>query len=83
MLDICLKKKIVFLLVSLCYVLFFLGLVSKIYPVDKLLDEAISCGEKIAGNSKLVVAMAKEAVNAGNCVAMTMGRGALQFIFSF
>ncbi|KYO27562.1 enoyl-CoA hydratase, mitochondrial isoform B [Alligator mississippiensis] len=40
------------------------GLVSKIFPVEKLLEEAISCGEKIAGNSKLVVAIAKEAVNA-------------------
>lgn len=40
------------------------GLVSKVFPVDKLLDAAISCAEKIAGNSKLVVAMAKESVNA-------------------
>ncbi|KAG9341119.1 hypothetical protein JZ751_019873 [Albula glossodonta] len=40
------------------------GLVSKIYPVDQLVQEAIKCGEKIAGNSKLVSAMAKEAVNA-------------------
>lgn len=42
-----------------------LGLVSKVFPVDKLLDAAISCAEKIASNSKLVVAMAKESVNAG------------------
>uniref|UniRef100_A0A8C5RQK2 Enoyl-CoA hydratase, mitochondrial n=1 Tax=Laticauda laticaudata TaxID=8630 RepID=A0A8C5RQK2_LATLA len=40
------------------------GLVSKVCPVEKLLDEAIGCGEKIARHSKLVVAMAKEAVNA-------------------
>uniref|UniRef100_A0A8B9SJK7 Enoyl-CoA hydratase, mitochondrial n=1 Tax=Anas platyrhynchos TaxID=8839 RepID=A0A8B9SJK7_ANAPL len=40
------------------------GLVSKVFPVDKLLDAAISCAEKIASNSKLVVAMAKESVNA-------------------
>ncbi|XP_030603505.1 enoyl-CoA hydratase, mitochondrial [Archocentrus centrarchus] len=40
------------------------GLVSKVYPVDQLVSEAIKCGEKIAGNSKLVSAMAKEAVNA-------------------
>jgi len=33
--------------------------------VDQLVSEAIKCGEKIAGNSKLVSAMAKEAVNAG------------------
>ncbi|XP_013917922.1 PREDICTED: enoyl-CoA hydratase, mitochondrial [Thamnophis sirtalis] len=40
------------------------GLVSKVCPVDKLLDEAVGCAEKIARHSKLVVAMAKEAVNA-------------------
>lgn len=38
---------------------------SDIYPVDQLVSEAIKCGEKIASNSKLVTAMAKEAVNAG------------------
>ncbi|KAM4599833.1 enoyl-CoA hydratase, mitochondrial isoform 1-T1 [Fundulus diaphanus] len=40
------------------------GLVSKIYPVDQLVSEAVKCGEKIAANSKLVSIMAKEAVNA-------------------
>ncbi|KAG7512835.1 hypothetical protein JOB18_041130 [Solea senegalensis] len=40
------------------------GLVSKIYPVDQLVAEAVKCGEKVAANSKLVSAMAKEAVNA-------------------
>jgi len=47
--------------VALCV----LGLVSKIYPVEDLVSEAVKCGEKIAANSKLVSAMAKEAVNAG------------------
>lgn len=42
-----------------------LGLVSKVFPVEKLLDAAIACAEKIASNSKLVAAMAKESVNAG------------------
>lgn len=46
-------------------VFIFIGLVSKVFPVDQLVSEAIKCGEKIAGNSKLVSAMAKEAVNAG------------------
>ncbi|KTF94416.1 hypothetical protein cypCar_00006213 [Cyprinus carpio] len=40
------------------------GLVSKVFPVDQLVSEAVRCGEKISGNSKLVSAMAKEAVNA-------------------
>lgn len=41
------------------------GLVSDIYPVDQVVSEAIKCAEKIASNSKLVTAMAKEAINAG------------------
>ncbi|KAA0717935.1 Enoyl-CoA hydratase, mitochondrial [Triplophysa tibetana] len=40
------------------------GLVSKVVPAEQLVSEAIKCGEKIAANSKLVSAMAKEAVNA-------------------
>ncbi|XP_068927328.1 enoyl-CoA hydratase, mitochondrial [Petaurus breviceps papuanus] len=40
------------------------GLISKIFPVDKLLEEAIRCAEKIANNSKIVTQMAKESVNA-------------------
>lgn len=43
----------------------FPGLVSDIYPVDQVVSEAVKCGEKIASNSKLVTAMAKEAVNSG------------------
>lgn len=43
----------------------FIGLVSKVVPAEQLVSEAIKCGEKIAANSKLVSAMAKEAVNAG------------------
>ncbi|KAF6317129.1 enoyl-CoA hydratase, short chain 1 [Rhinolophus ferrumequinum] len=44
------------------------GLVSKIFPVDTLVEEAIQCAEKIASNSKLVTAMAKESVNAGGAL---------------
>lgn len=40
-----------------------MGLVSKVLPPDQLLPEAIKTAEKISSNSKIIVAMAKEAVN--------------------
>ncbi|MEQ2159232.1 putative enoyl-CoA hydratase, mitochondrial, partial [Goodea atripinnis] len=49
------------------------GLVSKVYPVDQLVSEAVKCGEKIAANSKLVSAMAKEAVNAAFELSLAEG----------
>ncbi|CAF98693.1 unnamed protein product [Tetraodon nigroviridis] len=49
------------------------GLVSDIYPVDQVVSEAIKCGEKIASNSKLVTAMAKEAVNAAFELSLAEG----------
>uniref|UniRef100_A0A8D3BUY4 Enoyl-CoA hydratase, mitochondrial n=1 Tax=Scophthalmus maximus TaxID=52904 RepID=A0A8D3BUY4_SCOMX len=49
------------------------SLVSKIYPVDQLVTEAVKCGEKIAANSKLVSAMAKEAVNAAYELSLAEG----------
>ena len=39
------------------------GLVSRIVPLDKLLDEALGVGEKIAGYSLPVVMMIKESIN--------------------
>lgn len=39
------------------------GLVSRIVPADKLLEEALAAAEKIASMSRPAVAMAKEAVN--------------------
>ena len=40
------------------------GLVSKIYPADKVVDEAIATADKIASHSKLIVQMCKQATNA-------------------
>ncbi|XP_068084406.1 probable enoyl-CoA hydratase, mitochondrial [Anabrus simplex] len=40
-----------------------MGLVSKIFPPDQLVQEAIKLGEKISSHSQLIVALCKEAVN--------------------
>lgn len=40
------------------------GLVSKVFPVEDVVSEAIKTAEKISSHSKLVIAMAKEAVDA-------------------
>lgn len=40
-----------------------MGLVSKVVPADQLIPETLKVAEKIGSNSKLIVAMAKEAVN--------------------
>src|SRR5580704_9153434 len=39
------------------------GLVSRVVPADKLMDEVMTAAEKIAGLSRPAVAMAKEAIN--------------------
>jgi len=39
------------------------GLVSKVFPPETLVDEAIKTADKIASHSKLIVAMCKEATN--------------------
>lgn len=46
--------------------LFIAGLVSRIFPADRLVAEAVKSAEKIASHSQIIVAMAKEAVNTGN-----------------
>jgi len=45
--------------------LFFLGLVSKVFPSDQVIDEAIRFAENVAAFSPMLVQTAKQAVNAG------------------
>lgn len=40
-----------------------MGLVSKVFPPEQLLPETIKLAEKIAANSPIAVALAKESVN--------------------
>jgi len=42
-----------------------IGLVSAVFPANQLVDEAIKTAEKIASHSRIVVQLAKEAVNTG------------------
>ena len=41
-----------------------LGLVSKVFPADELVNEAIKTADVIAGQSKLIVQICKQATNA-------------------
>merc|ERR1712227_319261 len=49
------------------------GLVSKIFPVESVVDEAISTADKIASHSKIVVQMCKQATNAAYETTLTEG----------
>jgi enoyl-CoA hydratase/carnithine racemase len=51
-----------------------IGLVSAVFPVDKVVEEAIKTAEKIANYSKTVVQLAKEAVNAGKYLLLISWR---------
>ncbi|XP_076982574.1 enoyl-CoA hydratase, mitochondrial [Tamandua tetradactyla] len=57
------------------------GLVSKVFPVETVVEEAIRCAEKIAKNSKIVAAMAKEAVNAAFEMTLTEGNKLEKVLF--
>ena len=50
-----------------------LGLISKIFPTESLVDEAVQLGERISGFSKIAVAMCKEAVNAAEQLPLNEG----------
>jgi enoyl-CoA hydratase len=49
------------------------GLVSRIVPADKLIDEAVAAAEKIASLSRPAVLMAKESVNRAYEVTLAEG----------
>ncbi|XP_007934969.1 enoyl-CoA hydratase, mitochondrial [Orycteropus afer afer] len=57
------------------------GLVSKVFPVETLVEEAITCAEKIASNSKIVAAMAKQSVNAAFEMTLTEGNNLEKMLF--
>jgi len=49
------------------------GLVSKVFPADKLIEESIKLAEKISSHSPIIVRMAKEAVNASLELSLSNG----------
>ncbi len=63
------------------------GLVSRVVPADKLLDEALAAAAKIAGQSPLAVMMNKELVNAAFettlATGVTMERRLFHSLFAF
>ena len=59
-----------------------IGLVSAVFPADKLVEEAIKIAEKIATHSKIVVQLAKEAVNAGEYFSIDYGKIVILLLYS-
>ena len=49
------------------------GLVSKVFPADSLVDEAVVTADHIAGLSQIAVAICKEAANAGAELSLKEG----------
>ncbi|CAF1222216.1 unnamed protein product [Adineta steineri] len=50
-----------------------LGLISAVFPADKLIEESLKTAEKIANHSKIVVQLAKEALNAAFETSLAQG----------
>ena len=49
------------------------GLVSKVFPADSLVDEALATADHIAGLSQIAVAICKEATNAAAELSLKEG----------
>lgn len=49
------------------------GLVSKVFPVSELVNEAVKLGERIGQFSQIAIAMCKEAVNMSAELPLTHG----------
>jgi enoyl-CoA hydratase/carnithine racemase len=49
------------------------GLVSKVFPVTELVDEAVKTADHIAGMSQITVAICKEATNAASELSLREG----------
>lgn len=50
-----------------------MGLVSKVFPPEQLMSEAIKLGEKISAHSPLIVSICKESVNTAYETTLTEG----------
>ena len=55
------------------------GLISKVFPVQDLVNEAVKLGERISAFSKITVAMCKEAVNAADNLPLNEGKKHTRF----
>jgi enoyl-CoA hydratase/carnithine racemase len=60
-----------------------LGLVSKVVPIDDLVDEAVKTAETIANMSQPSVQMAKEAVNKCKLFNCERKKWGIQLFFAF